>query len=41
MSVDSKDDIVIKIIITNDCGVPVEVQKRAWDVKHVTIDALK
>merc|ERR1712106_1208283 len=41
MSMDSKDDIVIKIVIIGDDGKALEVQKQAWDVKDVTIDALK
>jgi len=37
---DSQDDIVIKMIIISN-GARVEVQKRAWDVRDVTIGKLE
>ena len=40
MPMDSKDDIVIKIVILNGRGEKLEVQKQAWAVRDVTIDAL-
>ena len=37
---DSKDDIVIKMIIISN-GERLEVQKKGWDVRDVTIGALE
>jgi len=41
MSMDSKDDIVIKIVIIGKGGHTLEIQKQAWDVQDVTIRKLR
>jgi len=41
MPMDSNDDIVIKIVILDGLGKTLEVQKQAWNVQDVTINALK
>ena len=40
LQMDSKDDIVIKMIIISN-GERLEVQKKGWDVRDVTIGALE
>jgi len=41
MSKNSKNDIIIKIVILNGNGGTLEVQKQAWNVQDVTIGALR